>query len=319
MPGSGLELVGEHLTEVYHYRPATPKATSHAIVLVPGNPGAVYFYMPFLESLGKSRGGRSSVHGFSFANHHLSRGDAEDDFTNSALGLEQQIAHSAAFIDSVAHELPVNGTITLIGHSIGAYIVLQIISRGPSIMARLAGVIHLMPFFRWSLLPLSHKAKLSLYAQAPSTVNALINVFFQRFKNLPLLTKTRLLQSSTSGAKGEVDVIAGRLLTERLLRNFAAMGLDEIHAVYRNELQLGRQLKLLDGCIPQIILVTDNDEWCPEEEVRVSKATLPHTEVLFVPNLTHSFSLSLHNADLVATLVAKHIAKENSSNPNSRL
>lgn len=184
MPGSGLELVGEHLTEVYHYRPATPKAASHAIVLVPGNPGAVYFYMPFLESLGKSLGGRSSVHGFSFANHHLSRGDAEDDFTNSALGLEQQIAHSAAFIDSVAHELPVNGTITLIGHSIGAYIVLQIISRGPSIMARLAGVIHLMPF---------------------------------------------------------------------------------------------------------------------------------------VPNLTHSFSRSLHNADLVATLVAKHIAKENSSNPNSRL
>jgi len=315
MPGTGLELIGDHLTEVYHYRPA---AVSHAVVLIPGNPGAVYFYLPFLESLGKYLGGSSSVHGFSFANHHLSRGDDEDDTSASALGLEAQISHSAAFIESVVHELPANGRITLIGHSIGAYIVLQIISRNPSIMARLCGAIHLMPFYRWTLLPFAHKAKLSLYAQAPSTVNALINIFFQRFKKLPFLTKTALLQMTSNGTKGELDVIAGRLLTERLLRNFAAMGLDEIHAVYRNESRVSRDLRVLDGLIPQFILVTDADEWCPEEEVCVSKAALPHTEVLFVPGLTHSFSLTLGNADFVASLVAKHIAK-NTSTPPSRL
>lgn len=334
------EFIGGVSTDVYHYPAlvdtASVKGNLIHVILIPGNPGPLWFYLNFLETLGKTLNSAVArtksddfycVHGFGHAFHHLRDLSDERDFAESkkhsgpAFGLDDQIRHALCFLRSVIRRNDLNCKIVLIGHSIGSFIALSILRAHPAeICSRTIQLVHLMPFIRWTNIPLSHRMKLIAYSKCDTLANSIIRMLFKRFERMTLLSRESLLKQAGFDASATTDILpslAGRLLSERLLYNFASMGKDEIERVPLQQEAMMTTLKQLDGLCKQLIIITSDDEWCPEEDVEIYKRTLVHTRTLFVPNLTHSFTFSLEGTTMVASLVMEFVVGSHSSQHRS--
>ncbi|GMJ03785.1 hypothetical protein like AT3G11620 [Hibiscus trionum] len=102
------------MTEILEIRADQP---SLHVVFVPGNPGAITFYKEFVESLFEFLGGIASVSGHTERNWDQGR----------LYSLQEQIDHKIEFIKVQNIEAP----LVLVGHSIGSYIVLEMLRRLP--------------------------------------------------------------------------------------------------------------------------------------------------------------------------------------------
>ncbi|UYV79338.1 C2orf43 [Cordylochernes scorpioides] len=103
------------------------------IIFIPGNPGAIDYYEEFLKALYEGLQRAVPIWGISHAGHAMSppgyprpkiQGNEE------LYSLEGQVAHKVAFIQKY---VPANREVILIGHSIGCYVVLEILRRLPGL------------------------------------------------------------------------------------------------------------------------------------------------------------------------------------------
>lgn len=281
------------------------------IILFPGNPGLLFFYLPFLEGIGKSLGAqRCAVHGFGLLGHHLStEGDAGEVDEGKDLGLNAQCSHAYNCVRSISVARSEKIKLVLIGHSIGSYIVLDMLHRHPELKNHLRLVTHLMPFIRWDNIPVVHKFKLTLYTYFESTVNSLVHFLTARLLRLPLNDRERLIRYVGGLNEGDTDdvlpLLAGRLLSARLIRNFFIMGRDEIEAVARDQARMMEMVKALDGLCPQLIVITNDDEWCPEDDVAYYRGAYSNSRVVFLPNVKHGFTFSFTSSTAVGKVFSE--------------
>jgi len=314
------ELVGGVVTDAYHYPASwhTSPRLPTQVILIPGNPGLLFFYLPFLERLGKSLLADRNpccVHGFGLAGHHLY--DLEDLKVepHTGVSLEYQIQHVSLCIKSILDHHHAD-KIILVGHSIGSYLLIEVLSRFIDIRKRVSAVAHLMPFIRWTNIPFYHKTKLNAYLYTESASNAVIHWVHSRIQQLSLAERIHLCERlgiRKSETWDVVPLIAGRLApSTRLLINFFAMGVDEIRAVPREEERLMYFLRGLDGLCGQLILITDDDEWCPEADTVFYRNLLSHTRVEFRRGLTHGFTFTNEGIEQVADLLKTFINSSSS-------
>ncbi|XP_048831194.1 lipid droplet-associated hydrolase isoform X3 [Brienomyrus brachyistius] len=103
-------------------------------LIIPGNPGLVGFYRPFMKTLWQSFQGLHPVWAVSHAGHCVppdSMDMTEDGpllETHDVFGLRGQIEHKMAFLK---RHVPRDTKLVLIGHSIGCYIILEMMKRDP--------------------------------------------------------------------------------------------------------------------------------------------------------------------------------------------
>ena len=152
-------------------------------VFVPGNPGVIYFYSYFLRRLHQDcskwlerLGYSTRLDAIGHANHHLKDNNDSNSSLHELFGLDDQIEHHLAFVCSKLIESKKNRENTqfvLIGHSIGCYMVLEMLKRSKELKASTCSICLLMPFIFWRNIPLLHKAKLnSFMATRPYSNNA---------------------------------------------------------------------------------------------------------------------------------------------------
>jgi pimeloyl-ACP methyl ester carboxylesterase len=301
-----------HLTSSVRNSNIRPAKVLHVFFFA-GNPGTLHFYTTFLDKLFNGivdspyfvRYDVIKLHGVGHANHHLegrackSSTAAED---AESFNLEFQILHKLSFISSVldcssdassAEQLDCE--IMLIGHSIGAYMVIDALQRCEQLTFRTKHIVLLMPFISWSRLPYLHRAKLSTYSTLHPISNRLLTSIASPVLKLEPCTKRKLVSRVTT-LKGEpLKTVADGLMNMRLLRNFLAMGIDEIRDVKTNQSRMSLLLETLDACGTAniFILYTDNDEWAPEADAEHFRQKLKsNTTILIEPGLTHAFSLT---------------------------
>uniref|UniRef100_A0A453GR09 AB hydrolase-1 domain-containing protein n=1 Tax=Aegilops tauschii subsp. strangulata TaxID=200361 RepID=A0A453GR09_AEGTS len=114
-------MVSSFATELLEIRSREPSPSLHVLV-VPGNPGIVGFYKDFVEALYENLGGQASV----TAIGHISHG--QKDYEHGRLfSLHEQIEHKIDFLEQEL--LHTEQSIIVVGHSIGAYIGLEICKR----------------------------------------------------------------------------------------------------------------------------------------------------------------------------------------------
>ncbi|XP_074608459.1 lipid droplet-associated hydrolase-like isoform X2 [Acropora palmata] len=115
-----------------------PRCRIHkfVIVVIPGNPGLVEFYDVFVTSLFNSLKGQWPIYAISHAGHSPTTEYPVNPFPKPSidkatavksffpLTLNEQIVHKNEFLKS---HIPPHSKIILIGHSIGAYIILNIL------------------------------------------------------------------------------------------------------------------------------------------------------------------------------------------------
>ncbi|KAJ8287534.1 hypothetical protein COCON_G00001930 [Conger conger] len=153
-PGSedgcvGCEGCTEHLycggaaTEVLKFgardlHPASRLHSSPGVVflLIPGNPGLVGFYRTFMQTIHEAFGRRHPVWAVSHAGHCVppdsmrTTADCPRMQIDDVFGLNGQVEHKLAFL---REHVPRDAKLVLIGHSIGCYIILEMMKRDPEL------------------------------------------------------------------------------------------------------------------------------------------------------------------------------------------
>ncbi|XP_062324749.1 lipid droplet-associated hydrolase [Osmerus eperlanus] len=105
-------------------------------LIIPGNPGVVDFYKTFMQALHQKFGSRYPVWAVSHAGHCVPPDtmdmieDPPVTSVNDVFGLNGQIEHKLAFL---RENVPRATQLVLIGHSIGCYIILEMIKRDPEL------------------------------------------------------------------------------------------------------------------------------------------------------------------------------------------
>ncbi|KAL8920568.1 MAG: hypothetical protein Q9208_006190 [Pyrenodesmia sp. 3 TL-2023] len=125
-----------------HYGPSAgrskPDAQEYLIFHIPGNPGLIPYYDPFLSTLHTLleanpdlRACNFHICGHSFAGFETSAQDAPG--SAELVGLEKQIDYIDellyARVDEIRHATGSTPKVILMGHSVGAYILLEVIRR----------------------------------------------------------------------------------------------------------------------------------------------------------------------------------------------
>ncbi|XP_030212946.1 lipid droplet-associated hydrolase isoform X1 [Gadus morhua] len=125
------------VTEVLRFGPAHLNHEHKVLFLViPGNPGIVGFYKTFMQALHASFGFRHPVWAVSHAGHcdpPVSMDMVEDaSFIEEGdiFGINGQIEHKLAFLRK---HVPKETRLVLLGHSIGCYIILDMMKRNPEL------------------------------------------------------------------------------------------------------------------------------------------------------------------------------------------
>nr|XP_046165046.1 lipid droplet-associated hydrolase isoform X1 [Oncorhynchus gorbuscha] len=105
-------------------------------LIIPGNPGVVGFYKTFMQTLHQTLGMRYPVWAVSHAGHCVPPDtmDMIEDPTVMAagdvFGLNGQIEHKLAFL---TEHVPRDSRLVLVGHSIGCYLILEMMKRDPEL------------------------------------------------------------------------------------------------------------------------------------------------------------------------------------------
>ncbi len=94
------------------------------VLVVPGNPGVPRLYVPFIDHLYRLGDGRLSVAMVGHAGHAPGHPPPPG---QGCFGLDDQLAHQRAFLRT----LPPAPVVHLVGHSIGAWLVLQLLDTLP--------------------------------------------------------------------------------------------------------------------------------------------------------------------------------------------
>lgn len=305
------------------------------IFFVAGNPGTLHFYLNFLQSFFSGLVNSNFCtpydavycHGVGHANHHVelesalsssSKSQPSDDAEK--YNLEFQICHKLAFITSVSDNDGdgfLSADVMMIGHSIGSYIVLDMLERCELLRQQTKYITLLMPFIFWSKLPFLHRAKLSSYVALHPMSQHLITSLVSTFLKIGHKKRKRLIGMITGEEGEQLDTIADGMVNKRIVNNFLSMGFDEIRDVKSNE---GRMLSLLqhldeetvDGKKDVFLLYTDNDEWAPEADAKMLRRTLKHgTTIVTEPGLTHGFSMTdIRNERTCAILIDHYNSKK---------
>ena len=133
----------------YEPYPEKPEGENqdYLIYFITGNPGLISFYQPFLSHLHSQLVGHSAtkharfhICGHSFKGMEVTRNAEHGGPPTSPLGLEEQIRWQDdllyAHVDSHRDRTGNNPKVILMGHSVGAYILLELIQRHPSRIER---------------------------------------------------------------------------------------------------------------------------------------------------------------------------------------
>lgn len=340
---SGVKTDTFHLSSVYRtgeISTLNEKKSLH-IFFIAGNPGTLHFYTSFLQKLLVTvqanayfaKYDRISCHGIGHANHHLQGSSTSlethvDSCGSSSYGLEFQICHKLAFITSVLQSpqhnqeigrLKDDTEVMLIGHSIGAFMVIDVLTRSDQLMRQTRHVLLLMPFISWSHLPFLHRTKLSCFLALHPFSQRLITSLASPLLRMEPSMRRNILRRVT-GLKGDaLNSVSDGLMNKRLLDNFLTMGADEIRDVRVHQTRMISLLEELDrgkSCKKKdiFILYTDNDEWAPLKDSDILRSRLTNnTTIAIEKDLTHSFSLSSERVDRACAIISKFFDVKNFS------
>ncbi|XP_061157998.1 lipid droplet-associated hydrolase isoform X2 [Syngnathus typhle] len=294
------------ITEVLRCGPPDLHTGHKVLVLViPGNPGVVGFYGSFIETLYALFGSQHPVWAVSHAGHCIppaSMDMLEDAYSAADLdpfGLNGQIEHKLAFLRK---HVPKKTKLILVGHSIGCYIILEIMRRDPSL--EIVKAVMLFPTIE----------RMAQTPQGKSMTPMLCHLRYLAYLSIFLLS---LLPERLKGALVKV-VLAGigsldrsvvppavGLLSGDSAANAVYMAGQEMRQVLeRDNVTIGKNLEKL------IFYYGARDRWCPVQYCHEIKEDFPAGDFrLCETGFRHAFVLDAGRevAKMLAEWIQSHL------------
>ncbi|KDQ63374.1 hypothetical protein JAAARDRAFT_29400 [Jaapia argillacea MUCL 33604] len=114
--------------------PRSSESSATVILFIPGNPGLLGFYPPFLSDI-HARARSSSTPLAILAHSHIGHSpgveDTETRYTLDSVGLTAQVASAIEAVDLIKDTFGNNTKIVVIGHSVGSWITLKVLKSRP--------------------------------------------------------------------------------------------------------------------------------------------------------------------------------------------
>ncbi|XP_070698848.1 lipid droplet-associated hydrolase [Pempheris klunzingeri] len=256
-------------------------------LIIPGNPGVVGFYRTFMQTLHSMFGYRHPVWAVSHAGH-CAPPDFMDMVENASsaaegdvFGLNGQIEHKLAFLRK---HVPRDTNLVLVGHSIGCYIILDMMKRDPQL--KIMKAIMLFPTIE----------RMAQTPQGKVMTPVLCHMRYVAYLPLFLLSllpdglKAALIKLVFGGIRSldhaVVQPTVG-LLSGDCAANAMYMGAQEMRKVLeRDNITIEKNLKKL------IFYYGATDHWCPVQYYHDIKQDFPRGDLRLCENgFRHAFVL----------------------------
>ncbi|RWS02675.1 lipid droplet-associated hydrolase-like isoform X1 [Dinothrombium tinctorium] len=278
----------------------------YVIVMIPGNPGIIEYYKFFLACIYSLL--KIPIIGISFAGHVNLPSNLAHSSSSDYFSLNGQILHKLLFIETY---IPKNVKIILIGHSIGAYMILLLLK---TLDNRRAAVRNILLFPVIEKLTELRRTKI---------MTLMFTVFYY-----PLLFLTFLLSLLRLSWKEAIirfalercmhlhryseDIISGtvNLVHVSVVKN--------VIALFQNEAKQVTELdsRIIESHLDSLtFLYGDIDHWCPLSYYEYMKQRFPNADVnLAFKGINHAFVIDKISANFVATTIydkLKNYLREN--------
>lgn len=267
------------------------------VLFIPGNPGVTQFYTSFLKRLHEELG--YTVWILSHAGHELPKSKQREaprlTDNEKIYGLEGQVNHKLAFIDTY---VPKNAQVYFVGHSIGAYVILDILKKS-WVESNTKGAYLLFP-------AIEYLAETENGWYMVNVVQYFVRILLFLawiFTILPFVLQFSLI-------KGYVLFYSILNVHLRTIINFIRpdvvdkvlyLAMDEMHNVKERETRI-----LLENKTRIKLYYAANDGWSPQRYCKQLKRDIPDIDAeICTRNFEHAFVL--RHPEEVAVMVAQWI------------
>jgi len=263
--------VGGRPTELYSLTAERPK-TGITLIVIPGNPGAIDFYSEFITELFHLLDQNYSIVGIGHAGH-LRQPNAHE----GVYSLEEQIQHKIDFLESYGES-----RFVMMGHSVGAYISLQVAKRRPDLP--ILKIINLFPTVR------------DLYQGLPGPVKVVMRPGLRQLLGvvlhfIPSSVKRVLLSLVRSNFDQATVDLVSCLLNYSTIQNILYMAYNEAYQIVEldeslldhGERKVQPKLLFLYGRTDPYTPMKFHDDMkmrLPEGHVHLADEEVPHAFVL---------------------------------------
>uniref|UniRef100_A0A672YEK8 Lipid droplet-associated hydrolase n=1 Tax=Sphaeramia orbicularis TaxID=375764 RepID=A0A672YEK8_9TELE len=267
-------------------------------LIIPGNPGVVGFYKTFMQTLHSMFGYRHPVWAVSHAGHCVPPDtmDIVDAAEKDVFGINGQIEHKLAFLRK---HVPRETSLVLVGHSIGCYIILDMMKRDPELKVLKA----VMLFPTIERMALSPQGRVMTPVLCHMRYVAYLPLFLLSL--LPERLKSSLIKLVLGGIRSLDHTVLQPtvgLLSGDSAANAMYMGGQEMKKVLeRDNVTIKKHLKKL------IFYYGATDHWCPVQYYHDIKQDFPNGDFRLCENgFRHAFVLDAGRE--VANMVVEWIS-----------
>lgn len=284
--------------------PAT-KATrpSLHVIVLPGNPGQAHFYVPFMNYL-QHKYSNADVWAITYLGFDgLGLTPATETFT-----LQDQVQHKIDVIQSLKEhedyrELFVGDSgfevpVTLIGHSIGAWVCCEMVALAPWLRSSVKSLIALMPFFQ-----VNSNCRRQNFLRRLTGYYIQLGWLATVLGSLPTSARKLLVRAYSPGMCPHAVEAAARMINPTVVRNGFYLGaceFEELQAEYEwTKLAYGddRSTTFAVFCAP-------NDIWLPKSLYEDMMSRVPGLNVRLLDDQVHAFCVSQEKSRLLAESIS---------------
>lgn len=265
-------------------------------LIIPGNPAVVGFYKTFMQSLYCGFNKEYPVWAISHAGHcspprGMDMTDEHDHQTDDVFGLNGQIEHKLFFL---RQNVPADVKLVLIGHSIGCYIILEMMKRSPEL--KVLKSILLFP----TIERMAQSPQGKMMTPWLCNLRYMVYVPLYLLSFLPEVIKTFLVKLALRGIKSvdETSVVAALILFRlECSANAMYLGSQEmVKVIERDNATITQYLSKL------IFYYGAEDSWCPVQYYEDIRKDFPKGNIwLCDKGYRHAFVLD--SGKEVASLV----------------
>eukprot|EP00742_Colponemidia_sp_Colp-10_P007417 GILJ01007986.1.p1 GENE.GILJ01007986.1~~GILJ01007986.1.p1 ORF type:complete len:321 (-),score=40.73 GILJ01007986.1:230-1192(-) len=276
--------------EVYQFppssvlSPSTPSSYEYIYILIPGNPGSACFYIPFLKELHERLNRKVPVIALGHGGH-----DLFDHNNGKVFSLNEQITHKMRFICHI-HTLHPGAKLILSGHSLGAWVMLNVMERCPELEPVIEKAVFLFPTIKELVRGAPWVVWLCTMPPVRKLLAWLVHIFIRlggvHFRRLMYKMLSFFLPAAAS-------TIVAQGLRFSLVENIFGLAREEFHTITTLD-----AVTLQKHQRKMIFLYSEIDNWAPESHHIQTKAMLPHAAAneILRDGTDHSFVLYYANS-----------------------
>ncbi|KAL4146843.1 hypothetical protein PRNP1_010599 [Phytophthora ramorum] len=259
------------------------------VLVVPGNPGVPFYYLPLMQELVRTHGRRHEVRCLSHAGHFMPWKN-----NGRAFSLKQQLAHKAYYLEQRLRQDPTLRFV-LIGHSIGSYFLLDIARRFPQ---QIVKMVLMQPTIMHMALSPKGKQMMPLFKRYEHGVTLVVMVEYLVPSGLRHWIVRRVVGAKTSKT---LQLASLSLVNASVMRNVLGMAADEMEDVADLDKELIAQHE------DKILFVYSTvDEWVPAEFMQEYQVRFPNAQHRVVPQ-AHAFMMEQNGTRDMAAHISQWV------------